>query len=161
MIINFASLNLRIEGNRKEWIPLILLHQNLNIDVTLYICDRHFHGHDLIKNGSQLRLKAGAKPQLFTLLRPGITYESNTNSSSVTTHQLNTNPSSNAMDKVQISREAYQRLVDESIELIKAKKVIEKLRAEIEKKDGIIENLNTPRESIDVSHLTTVSSHIL
>lgn len=141
---------------------MILVHQKLNIDVTLYVCDRHFHGHDLIKNGSQLRLKAGAKPQLFTLLSSGITHQSNTNSSSGTTYQLNTNPSSNAMSNMkQISREAYQRLVDESIELIKAKKVIEKLRAEIEKKERIIEKLNIPRESIDISHLTAVSSHIL
>lgn len=139
---------------------MILVHQKLNIDVTLYVCDRHFHGHDLIKNGSQLRLKAGAKPQLFRLPSSGITHQLNTNSSSGTTYQLN--PSSNAMSNMkQISREAYQRLVDESIELIKAKKVIEKLRAEIEKKERIIEKLNIPRESIDISHLTAVSSHIL
>lgn len=54
----------RITENRKQWIQMILAHQDLNINKDIYICDLHFHQNDLIKNGSRISLKPCALPQL-------------------------------------------------------------------------------------------------
>lgn len=156
----------RIDGNRQEWIPLISAHQNLKTGVTLYVCDLHFKQQDLMKNGSTIRLKPGATPEFITnsnyaaapkQFQIQISTQSSQNSNSGITTQPTTISCTNMNDMKQLTGAQFQRLVDDSIELIKARKLIEKLTAQILKKDVIIEKLNKQtQESISIAHLTLV-----
>lgn len=60
----YFSSHYRIKGQeRQTWIPIIQMHQTLNLNETIYICDLHFNGNDLYRHGDSLRPKKDVAPQ--------------------------------------------------------------------------------------------------
>lgn len=163
-----------------KWVPLIRSYQLLDNQKAVYICDLHFNAIDLIKNGKTLRLRKNATPilgyishqlynrlkfefQVFPLSHRNIetnlvqadevlSNDLGSGYDSITLSQSNC-PNNGTSDAVSISKDAYERLIKDSIDLLKANEKIIKLNQTLCKKDEELNKIKNSNQNSNMDHL--------